>query len=86
MLDALKEEERMTHERDGREGVNVHAEEFPLERSERRGIIVRYLRGPSRDPVHCQYCGGEVRPQGGMLCRSQACRGFLHLPCGAHKL
>lgn len=30
MLDALKGEERMSHERDEREGINVHAEELPL--------------------------------------------------------
>ena len=74
MLDALKGEERMTHERDEREGINnVLAEEFPLERSERGEIVVRYLRDKSKDPAHCQCCGGEVRPQGRMLCRSQTC-------------
>lgn len=66
----------MTHERDEREEMNVRAEEFPLEKSQRRGIIVRYLRYQSRDPARCQCWGGKVRPQGGMFCRSQTCEDF----------
>ena len=72
MLDALEGEERDDEKGiNEREGINVSdAEEFPPDRGERRGIAVRYLRGQRRDLAHSLCCGGDVRPQGGMLCRS----------------
>lgn len=75
----LREREKMPPKREERKGIKFHHTEksfLPIG-GQGGGIIVRIaystIKGHSRDPAHCQCCGEEARPQGGMLYGSQAC-------------